>query len=88
MKQCPKCGMYMYSFIKHCFGGWYEVWSCTCGYSSEDCKSSVSNTTDWKRSYIEDKRRCCGSCKYYNGKIGDEEQFCDELGSYVHGAVY
>lgn len=48
MKQCPKCGMYMYSFIKHCFGGWYEVWSCTCGYSSEDCKSSVSNTTDWK----------------------------------------
>lgn len=48
MKQCPKCGRYMHSFIKHCFGGWYVVWSCICGFVTEGYKTSVSNITDWK----------------------------------------
>lgn len=25
----------------------------------------------------------CGLCKYFNGEVGDDEQFCDELESYV-----
>lgn len=32
---------------------------------------------------MEDDKRCCGTCQYYNGEIGDGEQFCDELESYV-----
>lgn len=48
MKRCPKCGMYMNSHIKYCFGGWYEVWTCICGYCTEDSKSSTSDKTDWK----------------------------------------
>ena len=34
------------------------------------------------------KNRCCGTCLYFNGEIGDGEQFCDEREAYVHENGY
>lgn len=34
------------------------------------------------------KKNCCGNCIYFNGEIGDNEQFCDEKEEYVHEEGY
>jgi hypothetical protein len=34
---------------------------------------------------VEDsKDRCCGNCEWFDGEIGDGDQFCDELEAYVN----
>lgn len=34
------------------------------------------------------RKDCCGNCTYFNGEIGDGEQFCDERELYVHEDGY
>lgn len=34
------------SFLKRCFGGWYTVWTCSCGYNTENTKTSWDNKTN------------------------------------------
>lgn len=34
------------------------------------------------------RKDCCGNCMYFNGEIGDGEQFCDERETHVHEEGY
>ncbi len=34
------------------------------------------------------RKDCCGNCMYFNGDIGDGDQFCDERETYVHEEGY
>lgn len=46
MERCPKCGRYMESYLKRIFGGWCTVWTCLCGYTSEESKTAWDNKTN------------------------------------------
>lgn len=41
MRKCPKCGRYMNSYVKQCFGGAQLVYVCTCGYNTENDYKNV-----------------------------------------------
>lgn len=45
MHTCPKCGSYMHAQLQQIFGGWRTVWSCPCGYSTEQESTAMSTTT-------------------------------------------
>lgn len=49
MRQCPKCGRYMLSYMEKIFDGARIVWTCSCGYSTKESNSglSVSDKTDY-----------------------------------------
>lgn len=42
MNKCPKCGLYMTSHMKYIFGGARLVWTCSCGYSTEQCDTGMT----------------------------------------------
>lgn len=41
MKQCPKCGRYMTSYLKNLFGGVSIIYNCSCGYSTKNSSSGI-----------------------------------------------
>lgn len=32
----------------------------------------------------EESKHCCGTCKWFNGELEDNNQFCGELETYVN----
>lgn len=42
MNKCPKCGLYMTSHMKYIFGGARMIWTCSCGYSTEQCDTGMT----------------------------------------------
>ena len=45
MKQCPRCKSYMAWYLKPICGDYVVVYSCDCGYSSEEERYEVSDRT-------------------------------------------
>ena len=41
MRRCPKCGRYMNNYLKQIFGGAILVYTCQCGYNSEESSTGM-----------------------------------------------
>lgn len=45
MIRCPECKLYMSSHVVNIFGGVRTIWTCCCGYTTEQENTSLSTST-------------------------------------------
>ena len=50
MRRCPKCGRYMNNYVKRILGASILVYTCQCGYNSEESSTGIvySDRTEQK----------------------------------------